>query len=171
MGAWWNCESTGWTKPIKVKERCSMRLFCLTMIVAIVFVHSALADDPAPPAVRCGYVVHTFCSGCTPNNPGGCGCGYNGSNCDCVDASGDSQNGSLITCSLGDYAYTKDPAGKVIIDGANKTCGSASTCQVVSGDCSGASPCTNGSCNWAQATSYSGRELAEQTATCDPNPR
>jgi hypothetical protein len=143
-----------------------MRFSCVALLVAIALADCALAVDP----IICGYVVEQYCAGCTPTNPGGCGCGEkSGGSCACVDSSGNPQNGTLVQCTIGYYGYSKSMSGKrITASDTQQECGSAKTCQVTDGLCSGDPPCTSGSCTWEVVTTYFGTTYTEGEKSCGP---
>lgn len=144
-----------------------MRFFCVAAVVTVACSHCALGQVQE---FKCGYVVSSYCPGCTPNDPGGCGCGASGGSCACIGTDGKPQTGTRVVCDSGPYRYNQNMSGWKITKGAFTDCGTASQCDEQGTECTGSTPCTGGACTWTVVTQYQGRPLEETEETCDVNP-
>jgi len=138
------------------------------MLVCACCTHAARAGDP-PVRVGCGYVLNALCPGCSPNNPGACGCGPRNGQCDCVDQNGNLQTGNLIQCLAGPYAVIWDMNGRMISRTAPEACGTVSSWLGPSGatKCDEVAPCTGGACQWEITGNISAAQYLEGGA-CRP---
>lgn len=80
---------------------------CVVIAGILVCAPPAQAVDP----VICGYVLSSYCPGCTPNDPGGCGCGERQGSCACIKNDGNLQTGTLTECVTDDFTYNSDLNG------------------------------------------------------------
>lgn len=136
-------------------------------ICSIAIVWGVSLADASPPfqpvPMGCGFVLTTLCTGCSPNNPGACGCGPHQGQCDCVDQTGNPQTANLVQCSLGPFAVLWSFDGNVVSLGAPDDCGTISACLGPQGaiKCDESAPCTSNACQWQVISTISASQFLE----------
>jgi len=104
----------------------------------------AVGAFPAPTSgddePNCGYVLDSVCPGCTPTNPGGCGCLPENGACNCKPA------GFKVECYSGNFTYVSDPNGYILVPGEKLLCSRVLMCMMSNGSTVNCATYSEGAC-------------------------